>query len=149
MQIANGVGVSFQLSVVVVSGHEHHLLGIYLASCGNRQAQFDLVGWRIVAQRFLLHDFRGSRGIHFIRSNLRSARRIVSSLKAENGEPAIGGQSGKKQTELAVLVVDQLASDRQMQVAGPFAKIVFSQIRRCLAQIEDAERWAIFAVAVG
>ena len=148
MQVSNRVGVGFQLGKIILAGSEHYLLGINLAARGYRQAQLDLVGGSVVAQRFLLHHFRSSGGIDLIRRGLSGARRIVSGLQPENGEPAIKGQGGNQQAELAGLVVNQLASHSQVYFAGSFPKIIFPQVGGRCAQVEDMQRRTIFAVAV-
>src|SRR5579864_6727552 len=136
VQLANGSAVILQLRMVVRAGCEHKRFSGEALAVVDGQAELDNIFlWSLAYTRFFVggHNLGGSGAIDREPRNARTIRG-GSCLQMKDGQQAVRAESAEKYTLLALLVVDQLAPNRQVHPIRGFAQVIKLQWRPVFAE---------------
>src|SRR5690349_6009684 len=139
VQLANGSAVILQLRMIVRACGEHNRFSRQALAVVDGQAELDNIFlWSLAYTGFFVggHNLGGSGAIDREPRNAGTIRR-GSCLQMKDGQQAVSAESAEKYTFLALLVVDQLAANRQVHPIRSFAQVI------------KLQRWPVFAETVG
>src|SRR5215472_10631323 len=124
VKLANRRSVFFQLRVVVISNREHQSFRRQAVIWWKRETQLHALAWRqaLPPGRTQTH-FRCPPGVHSIRLHPCASACAVC-LQAEDAQKLISARRAKKQTFLALTVVDQLAANGEVQSLWRLLQVV-------------------------
>src|SRR6516225_12468508 len=109
MQLADEPAIVFQLLVIVCAGADQKPFGRDIRVGRHGQAQLDLVFSLRLFKGIFFGQFRSSRRIHFVGSDV-----LLTDVQAEDGKKFLGRKRSQKEISLGLAVVNQLATDRAM-----------------------------------